>query len=245
MGAVDRHADEFRVLVTLGESTTAGGWSSSPERCWASRLAALISDVQAQPVRLVNSGIGANVLSTRSPAYEHSGKPAALERLDKHVLGHDPDLLVVSYGLNDARGGTPVELFAEELETLLGRVRAACQPVILLPGPYFMTDYTVGHPHFSLGSRELFTRYNETIADVAQRCDCLFVDLLAAYGEAPWLVHHDGVHANDLGHLVVATALFTVLSRHCAGLARQARDRERDIPPWRDESTLRADYGFE
>ena len=110
----DWHSEEFKVLVTLGESTTAGGWSSSRERCWASRLAALISDVQAAPVKLVNSGIGANVISTRSPCYEHSGKPAATERLDKHVIPHHPDLLIISYGLNDARGGTPLELFAEE-----------------------------------------------------------------------------------------------------------------------------------
>lgn len=30
---------EFKTLVTLGESTTAGGWSSCRERCWASQLA--------------------------------------------------------------------------------------------------------------------------------------------------------------------------------------------------------------
>ena len=65
----DWWGQEFRVLVTLGESTTAGGWSSARLRCWANRLAALINDVQAQPVRLVNAGIGANVISTRSPAY--------------------------------------------------------------------------------------------------------------------------------------------------------------------------------
>jgi len=35
---------EFNTLVTLGESTTAGGWSTTRERCWASLLAALISD---------------------------------------------------------------------------------------------------------------------------------------------------------------------------------------------------------
>src|SRR5262249_54552320 len=38
----DWHAEEFKVLVTLGESTTAGGWSTDRSRCWASRLARLI-----------------------------------------------------------------------------------------------------------------------------------------------------------------------------------------------------------
>ena len=162
----DWHAEEFEVLVTLGESTTAGGWSSSRERCWAARLAALISDVQSRPVRLVNSGIGANVISRRSPAYEHSGKPAASERLDKHVLAHRPDLLVVSYGLNDARGGTPASLFAAELAQVIDDVRSGCDPLIVLTGPYFMTDFTVGGETWSHADIELFEEFNRVVAPV-------------------------------------------------------------------------------
>jgi len=104
---------EFRILMTLGESTTAGGWASYRERCWANQLVRLINEFQRVPVQLVNVGIGANVISTKSPAYKFSGKPAANERLEKHVLsntanGHPiiPDLLVISYGLNDARRHT-------------------------------------------------------------------------------------------------------------------------------------------
>ena len=95
-------------------------------------------------MRVVNSGIGANLIARRSPAYEESGKPAADERLDKHVLSHDPDLLAISYGLNDARGGTPLAQFCEDLALLVGRVRQRGNPLILLLGPYFMTDFTVG-----------------------------------------------------------------------------------------------------
>ncbi len=73
----DWWAKEFRKLVTLGESTTAGGWSSNRELCWASQLARLINELQRIPVELVNVGIGANVISTRSTAYEYSRKPAA------------------------------------------------------------------------------------------------------------------------------------------------------------------------
>ena len=127
----DWHSEPFRVLVTLGESTTAGGWSSSRERCWANVLADLISDFQDEPVKLVNSGIGANVISTQAPLYEFSGKPAANERVGKHVIAHDPDLLVISYGLNDARGGTPVEMFREELTSVIDAIRKECDPLIV------------------------------------------------------------------------------------------------------------------
>ncbi len=131
-------------MVALGESTTAGGWSTAPDRCWVPLLGALINDFQTTPMRVVNSGIGANLIARRSPAYEESGKPAADERLDKHVLSYDPDLLAISYGLNDARGGTPLTQFCEDLALLVGRVRRRGNPLILLLGPYFMTDFTVG-----------------------------------------------------------------------------------------------------
>jgi len=236
---------EFRVLMTLGESTTAGGWSSCRERCWASQLARLINEFQRVPVQLVNLGIGSNVISTKSPAYEHSGKPAADERLEQHVLSYVangnhlvPDLLVISYGLNDARGGTPIDLFCGELERIIARVRERIQPLIVLLGPYYMTDFTLGAPHWTHGSLDLFHRYNEAIRRVADERDCLFVDLLAAYGNADWLVHHDGVHANDLGHRIVANRVFEVLASNCSGLALETRALEEHIVPWRDESTL-------
>ena len=111
----DFKPDEFRRFVALGESTTAGGWSASRERCWVSRLGGLINDFQYTPVEVLNMGIGGNVISVKSPSYEKSGKPAANERLGRHVIEKRPDLLIISYGLNDARGGTPLPLFKEEM----------------------------------------------------------------------------------------------------------------------------------
>jgi lysophospholipase L1-like esterase len=232
---------EFRTLVTLGESTTAGGWASTRERCWANQLARLINEFQRVPVQLVNVGIGGNVISPRSPAYPHSGRPAALERLDQHVLAHQPDLLVASYGLNDARGNTPVDLFTGALRTLIDRVRHKLRPLIVLPGPYYMTAFRQYGPHWDHADLASFHRYNEAIAKVAAEKDCLFVDLLAAYRNADWLVHHDGVHANDLGHRLVANKIFEVLAANCSGLARETKELEKHIPRWRDESVLQRD----
>jgi lysophospholipase L1-like esterase len=240
----DWHPQEFRKAVALGESTTAGGWSTSPDRCWVPILASLINDFQAEPLEFVNSGIGANVVSTRSPAYPHSGKPAASERVEKHVIDHAPDLLVISYGLNDARGGTPLELFQQELTGLVREIRQHIQPLIVLVGPYFMTGFEMYGPHWNHADLPLFQRYNTGIKEVAIQENCLFVDVLAANGNTPWMVHHDGVHANDLGHRIIANRIFEVLAQHCSGLARKTKEAEQHSPRWRDESVLRADYGF-
>jgi lysophospholipase L1-like esterase len=166
---------EFRVLFTLGESTTAGGWSSCREHCWASQLARLISEFQRVPVQLVNVGIGANVISTRSPAYEFSGKPAASERLEQHVLSDHangyhlvPDLLIISYGVCDCRG-PPVELFCEELQSVIERVRERIHPLIALLGPYYVTDFRLDRPEWHQGSPRALRAYNAATGALAAR----------------------------------------------------------------------------
>ena len=238
----DQHADPFRTLVALGESTTAGGWSTSRERCWVSVLGDLINDFQNLEMQVFNSGIGANVISTKSPCYAYSGKPAANERLDKHVIEHDPDLLVISYGLNDARGGTPLKLFRQELLRLVDRVRASIEPLIVLLGPYYMNDFTVGGEGWSHADLALFGQFNKVIGEVAEKKDCLYVDLLSAYQETDWMIHYDGVHANDLGHRIVANRIFETIAQNCSGIAKQTQKAEKTSPRWRDESTLRSNY---
>lgn len=232
-------SEEFTKLVALGESTTAGGWSTSRERCWVSRLGDMISDLQERPVRVFNAGIGANVISSKSPCYAGSGKPAASERLDRHVIAEKPDLLVISYGLNDSRGGTPLPFFCDEMRALIRRVRASLDPVIVLPGPYFMTDFVLGGAAgFGKGSIERLEAFNRGIARVAEQEHCLYVDLLDAYRGAGWMIHYDGVHANDLGHRVVANRIFEVLAQNCSALAAETKKAEQTSPRWRDESSL-------
>ena len=89
-----------------------------------SRLADLINEAQLHPVQMINSGLGANVVSERSAYYEQSGKPAAMLRYQKHVIDYHPDLVLISFGLNDARAGTPVGQFIEDLRKIVLDVKA-------------------------------------------------------------------------------------------------------------------------
>jgi lysophospholipase L1-like esterase len=244
----DYHPTPFRKMVALGESTTAGGWSSSRERCWVSLLAELISDFQAEPVECVNAGIGGNVISPSSPAYDFSGKPAASERLDKHVIAHAPDLIVIAYGLNDARGGTSLPLFLETLTQIVLRLQRECQAVLVLLGPFYMIDFagdwSASRRRWNHASLDLFHKYSDAIKSVAVDNNCLFVDILGANGHTDWMVHYDGVHANDLGHRIIANRVFEVLAQNCSGLAVRTKALEQVSPRWRDESMLKADYGY-
>ena len=245
----DYRSEDFTKFVALGESTTAGGWSTSRDRCWVPRLGEMINDFQATKMEVLNYGIGANLLSDKAPEYEKSGKPAANIRLKKHVLDEKPDLLIISYGLNDARGATPLKLFRDEMIKIIKRVRAAegMDPVIVLLGPYYMTDFKSFRGRFyttwNNADLELFREYNECIRKVAQQQDCLFVDLLDAYKQTDWMIHYDGIHANDLGHRIVANRIFEVLAQNCYCLAKRTKQSEKTSPRWRDESCLK--LGFE
>ena len=48
---------EFRVLMTLGESTTAAGGSSCRQRCWPSQLARLIKELEETIPRWRNESV--------------------------------------------------------------------------------------------------------------------------------------------------------------------------------------------
>jgi lysophospholipase L1-like esterase len=221
MARVDLRAEPFRTLVVLGESTVEGGpWLHGDELRWADVLANLISTCQQTPVVYHNEGIGASVISPRSPGYPPSRKPSALERYRERVIAADPDLFVLAYGLNDMRAGMPVHEFAEDLHTIVQEVQAACHPVIVLTTVYHMTRFE-WYPPFDRGGREPTVSYNRAITEVAGETHSLLADVWAAEGGADWLIHQDGVHANAVGNLVLAHRVFGVLAANCSGLARK------------------------
>jgi lysophospholipase L1-like esterase len=231
----------FKIGVALGESTTAGGTATSRELTWVSRLAESIDEFQLEPMQMINSGIGANLISRRSTSYEQSGKPSAMERYQKHVIDHHPDLVLISYGLNDARGGTPLAQFLEDLQRLTLDIKEKTHAVIVLINAYFMTGFDRYLP-YNQANIATFMGYNCGIKRVAQECDVLYADVFGAEDMATWMIDPDGVHANNLGHRVIANRIFEVLAQNCSGLSLKAFELRKNFKQWRDESVLKQLY---
>ena len=217
----DLRGKPFETLVTLGESNTWGAWASGERYRWPNILARLINEFQAEPVTLHNKGIGANVISRRCPNYEVSGKPSALERYREDVIALKPDLVVISYGLNDMRGGTPVEVFREDLSTIVGDVKAETGAVIVLVSAYYQTAYD-RFPPWHVGTTEAHELFNSCIEQVAAKHDVLFADIYGACKGADWMIHPDSVHNNDLGMLICAHRIFETIARNCSCLSAVA-----------------------
>jgi len=218
MATRDYRSEPFERMVTLGESHVGGAGVLDKANRWVTQVAKLIERFQGRPLELYNKGIGANAISPRSPGYEASVKPSAMERYRDDVIALEPDLFILSYGLNDMRAGMPPEEFREDMATIIRDVKAACNPVMLLTTVYHMSRYD-WYPPFDVGSVAATRVYNLVICQLAEEHDCLLADIWSAEGQADWVIHPDTVHANDLGHLLIAHRVFETLATHCSGIA--------------------------
>jgi len=205
-------------MVVMGESTAYGMSATSERFRWARVVADQISEFQDEPVKLYNRGIPANVVSPRSPGYEHSAKPSALERYEEDVIKLNPDLVILAYGLNDMRCGNPVEQFREDLQRIISDVKAKTRAVIVLLNVYHITQYR-WYPPFDVGGVHHTEIYNLAIRQLADANGCIHADVYAAEGRADWLVHPDGVHANNLGHKLIGNRVFEAIANSCSCLS--------------------------
>lgn len=216
----------FNTLVILGESTVqGGGWIADDNERYADILTHLLETAQEKPLKYINAGIGASVISPTSPGYDASAKPSAMERLDKQVIITAPDLLVIAYGLNDMRAGMTIEDFKTEMIKLITIVRQKINPVIVLVNVYYMTAYD-NFPPFNCGSREATIAYNQMLADLANEQGCLYADVYSALKDCNHVINQDTVHANKIGNMLIANRIFETIIRNCTGIATNVRERD-------------------
>ena len=218
---------------------------------------------QEKPVQLINASLGADVLSTSCPLYaEYQGnRPIGIERYRKHVIDKNPDLLIISYGYNDVRAGTPIDDFRRDLETMLKAIVNETDALIVLmntyaiptPGYTSKSGGSISGSSWDKGNRETHTLYNLLLNDVAEEQGHLFVDVHSTQVRSPWTCcspdGSDDIHANDLGHRLIAHRLFEALAPQCSFLSLKPQKARKKVgrSPWRygtdsPETQLIADF---
>jgi lysophospholipase L1-like esterase len=247
----DRYSKPFKKMVTLGESHTSGIAATRREWGWAPLVKSLIDQFQEKPVTLLNHGIGGDILSSKCPIYQEfrGRRPSGLERYEKHVIEQKPDLVIISYGYNDMRGGTPAAAFERDLNTMVGDIRKRTKAVIVLLSTYYcpeaglrqLTGGTEDGSNWGRGGLRVQARFHQILRRAAGTHDLLYADVYDAQGGAEWMIctpsGKGDIHANDLGHRVIANKIFEVLAANCSGLSLKAlKDRRRvGKSPWRYE----------
>ncbi len=214
-------------IVALGESTTWGYSVSAKEKCWVNRVVRILEEFQRNSIELINKGIGSNVLTPECPAYGHSKKPSALERVEEDLINNDPDMAFLSYGLNDSRGGTPPETFRLAYQILIDQIRARIDPTIVIVNTYYMHEVLYDHETWGKSNYDVTDTYNLVIKELAEANNLILADVYSAEVGVDWIVDNDHCHPNDLGHAIVANRVFEAIVRNCSFVAREIPEQSR------------------
>lgn len=181
-------------IVCLGDSVTGVYYHTGGRRAYPEMLEIAIKlAVPNANVTVINAGISGNTSQN------------GLDRLDRDVLSKKPDLVTVSFGLNDMTR-IPEDQFRKNLETIVARCRVAKSDVVLCtPNAVISTS---GRP------TEKLERYCEIIRTTARDLKLAVCDQYRA-GDVQrtkdawqWrLTLSDEIHPNMDGHKLMAEEL--------------------------------------
>ena len=164
------HANPAATLLVLGDSISAA-YGIQREQGWVTQLESRL-ETREPAWRVVNASISG----------ETTG--GGLARLPAALAAHDPDLVVIELGGNDALRGYPLERIRDNLDALVRLVLEAGRDVLLV-GMEIPPNYG---PRYTAGFAGLFKEVAET-HQVA-----LVPFLLEQVALSPGLMQADGIH---------------------------------------------------
>ena len=186
-------------IVAFGDSVTHGGLGAneiSYETVYWNLLKKKLNAKNSyMPVNVINAGIG-GITAERS-----------LDRMERHVFSHTPDLIIVSFGLNDVNG--PLENYISALRTIFTESRSRGIDTIFLT-PNMLNTYVAE------GTSEQYLNYAAVTAEyqnsgrmdsyvaaavrVAKECDVAVADAYARWRELSRTTDTTLLLANFINH---------------------------------------------
>lgn len=111
-------------IVAFGDSVTHGavaGGEMNYDTVYWNRLRLMLQEkYDYVPVNIINAGIGGITAK------------GSLGRMDKQVLAHSPDLVIVCFGLNDING--ELDEYIDSIKQIFSRCQAAgCEVIFMTP----------------------------------------------------------------------------------------------------------------
>jgi lysophospholipase L1-like esterase len=131
-----------------------------------------------------------------------------LYRLDTDVIMHDPDAVLIQFGLNDAFLGCPVEQFTKNIQSMIERLLNDTNAEIVLLTSVCLMDQRMDR---------MINEFYNSIVKLAE-VNTIPVAEVHEYwrkkiGEGLLfrnLIQLDGVHPNDAGHVLMADAVMEI-----------------------------------
>jgi lysophospholipase L1-like esterase len=200
-------------IVALGDSITKA--SNLPdERSYRKLVERELRERTGREIRVINAGVNSDITTL------------ALERIERDVLSHQPHIVTVMFGVNDAGffrpDGPPADTprvaedeFRENLLQIVRRIReSGAIPVLVTHLPMSPSYPLADLPAYvENGLNYLVDRYAEIVRQVASEMVVSLIDTHRYFSDHPETQEYlpDGIHPNEKGHEVIASLFVPVL----------------------------------
>ena len=192
-------------IVAFGDSIMEGKTGNiKPEE----HFLTLLGEKLGSSFELINAGVGG--LSARN----------SMERYEKDVLAHDPDLVILEFGGNNHDFRNPARIVPDEefkghLRTFKEKLPEGCR-VLVLTFPPIIDEQHIFHklkPEMKLD--ESLNTHRQIVRDFAEENHYPLLDLYKLmYPRRYELLLPDGVHHNQAGHAFLAEKLYEALKEY-------------------------------
>ena len=200
------YSEEIPVVVMFGDSTTDRGLAPVVKK----KLDELIQAPGLRP-KVINAGKGGD------------NATSALERLQKDVLAHRPDIVTVSFGLNDTGGRKP-DQFKESLGMMVRILKEAnIQVVLMTSTPFNNEKHGWGKQFQELGGLDEYMNkeFCEKVRLLSKERKVPLCDLHSIFkGEFKKdsdlinkVISGDGVHLTAEGYTLMASRIAPILQK--------------------------------
>lgn len=208
-------------IVAFGNSTTAP--RRGVEKVYSVRVEELLQRAGFR-CKVINSGVGSS--HTGSVKDNDFAKVKhGMERFDSDVLAHHPDWVIINFGLNDAYQDNgingvariPLKQYRKNITHFIRKIRKQSGRVILL------TPNPLGSNYEEFRYLQV-KKYAQCIRNIARKEHLILIDswqLFYRYAAFQgWkqnidTLFSDGIHPNDLGHSLIATAISEAIYDGC------------------------------
>lgn len=194
-------------IVGFGDSITGVYYHTGGRRAWPEMLGVALQRIYPDSqIEMINAGISGNKTSS------------ALARIDKDVLAHQPDLVVVMFGMNDVAAHPP-DVYEANMRTIIEKIRAIGAEIVLCT-PNAINQGDERRPLAKLGE------YADIVRGLGGELDIPLVDFYTQFAtiqaEDPrrWItIMSDAIHPNMRGHELFAEQIAQAITGHDVSLA--------------------------
>lgn len=206
-------------IVAFGNSITAE--RKTIQRVFAQRLPDLLREKGIHAV-VINSGVGGSHSGRRIDNKPTARIAHAQDRFQAQVLDHNPDLVIIGFGANDAYIDTkkegdpsriPLDKFRNNMSFMIETLKARGTRVILMA----TNGYRPGNQDYL---HERLLQYVAEAEQLAKRYKTGFVNNQATFehfhntsGQSAAVLFEDHLHPNDEGQRLIAASLTSEIEK--------------------------------